>query len=93
MSDFTNVPKPAMLFGFAGVMPCLAASVMSVVYADTPQLLAVIEPVQVGFGACILSWLGAVHWGLEMAKYNGMYNACRSTVSISVESDSTRCFH
>ncbi|CAO3660062.1 unnamed protein product [Umbelopsis vinacea] len=71
MSDFTNVPKPAMLFGFAGVLPCLAASVMSVIYADTPQLLAFIEPVQVGFGACILSWLGAVHWGLEMAKYNG----------------------
>jgi hypothetical protein len=71
MSDFTNVPKPAMFFGFAGVLPCLAASVMSVVYADTPELLAFIEPVQVGFGACILSWLGAVHWGLEMGKYNG----------------------
>jgi hypothetical protein len=73
MSDFTNVPRPAMLFGFAGALPCLAASVMSVAYADSPELLAFIEPVQVGYGACILSWLGAIHWGLEMAEYNGKF--------------------
>lgn len=74
VSDFTAVPKPAMFFGFLGVLPCMAASVMSVYYADSPELLSFIEPVQVGFGACILSWLGAVHWGLEMAKYNGKVN-------------------
>jgi len=32
---------------------------------------AVIEPVQIGYGACVLSFMGAVHWGLEMVKYGG----------------------
>ncbi|KAG2181205.1 hypothetical protein INT43_008787 [Umbelopsis isabellina] len=82
MSDFTNVPRPAILFGFAGALPCLAASVMSIAYADTPELLAFIEPVQVGYGACILSWLGAIHWGLEMAKYNGTTGYARYSYGV-----------
>ncbi|KAG2185337.1 hypothetical protein INT44_002127 [Umbelopsis vinacea] len=81
-SDFTNVPKPAMFFGFLGVLPCMAASVMSVYYAESPELLSFIEPVQVGIGACILSWLGAVHWGLEMAKYNGSTGYARYSYGV-----------
>ncbi|KAK3724814.1 hypothetical protein LTR37_000862 [Vermiconidia calcicola] len=34
-------------------------------------LLHIIEPIQVGYGAVILSFLGAIHWGLEWAKYGG----------------------
>ncbi|KFY00641.1 hypothetical protein V490_01267 [Pseudogymnoascus sp. VKM F-3557] len=33
--------------------------------------LAVIEPIQIGYGAVILSFLGAIHWGLEYAGYGG----------------------
>jgi hypothetical protein len=33
------------------------------------QLLHLIEPVQIGYGASILSFLGAIHWGLEWAGY------------------------
>ncbi|KAI0834004.1 hypothetical protein F5Y06DRAFT_279988, partial [Hypoxylon sp. FL0890] len=32
------------------------------------QLLSVIEPIQLGYGAIIISFLGAVHWGLEYAE-------------------------
>ncbi|KAI0880188.1 uncharacterized protein GGS22DRAFT_175756 [Annulohypoxylon maeteangense] len=33
---------------------------------DTAQhLLGVIEPIQLGYGAIIISFLGAVHWGME----------------------------
>ncbi|KAI1471789.1 uncharacterized protein F4812DRAFT_415469 [Daldinia caldariorum] len=33
---------------------------------DTARhLLAVIEPIQLGYGAVIISFLGAVHWGME----------------------------
>ncbi|KAI0466098.1 hypothetical protein F4859DRAFT_498820 [Xylaria cf. heliscus] len=31
------------------------------------QLLATLEPIQLGYGAVIISFLGAVHWGLEYA--------------------------
>jgi len=34
-------------------------------------LLHIIEPIQIGYGAVILSFLGAIHWGLEYAKFGG----------------------
>ncbi|EAW10591.1 DUF3429 domain-containing protein [Aspergillus clavatus NRRL 1] len=34
-------------------------------------MLHMLEPIQVGYGAVILSFLGAVHWGLEWAGYGG----------------------
>ncbi|KAK6505303.1 hypothetical protein TWF481_007210 [Arthrobotrys musiformis] len=36
-------------------------------------ILSLLEPVQVGFGAVILSFLGAIHWGLEFAAYGGSH--------------------
>ncbi|KAM0347276.1 hypothetical protein ACHAPU_004794 [Fusarium lateritium] len=32
------------------------------------QLLSALEPVQLGYGAVIISFLGAIHWGLEYAE-------------------------
>ncbi|KAB8070873.1 hypothetical protein BDV29DRAFT_180126 [Aspergillus leporis] len=34
-------------------------------------MLHLLEPIQVGYGAVILSFLGAIHWGLEWAGYGG----------------------
>ncbi|KAJ9251253.1 hypothetical protein DTO280E4_479 [Paecilomyces variotii] len=34
-------------------------------------MLHMLEPIQVGYGAVILSFLGAIHWGLEWAGYGG----------------------
>ncbi|KAK2731472.1 hypothetical protein FQN57_003367 [Myotisia sp. PD_48] len=40
--------------------------------AESAELLMnVIEPLQIGYGAVILSFLGAIHWGLEWAGYGG----------------------
>ncbi|KAK6533218.1 hypothetical protein TWF281_007368 [Arthrobotrys megalospora] len=36
-------------------------------------VLDLLEPIQVGFGAVILSFLGAIHWGLEFAAYGGSH--------------------
>ncbi|KAK6503928.1 hypothetical protein TWF506_002150 [Arthrobotrys conoides] len=36
-------------------------------------VLGLLEPIQVGFGAVILSFLGAIHWGLEFAAYGGSH--------------------
>ncbi|MCJ1463975.1 hypothetical protein MMC07_002585 [Pseudocyphellaria aurata] len=35
-------------------------------------LLHIVEPLQIGYGAVIISFLGAIHWGLEWAKYGGV---------------------
>ncbi|KAG8737479.1 hypothetical protein FRC11_002016, partial [Ceratobasidium sp. 423] len=37
----------------------------------TMQLLNQIQHVQVTYGAVLLGFLGAIHWGLEFAKYGG----------------------
>jgi len=53
------------------------------VSAETAEhLLHILEPMQVGLGAIILSFLGAVHWGLEMAQYGGSHPYRRYTIGI-----------
>lgn len=43
-------------------------------------LLHVIEPLQIGYGAVIISFLGAINWGLEFAGYGGHYGYRRFAV-------------
>ncbi|TVY53306.1 hypothetical protein LCER1_G007915 [Lachnellula cervina] len=38
------------------------------------QLLEWITPIQIGYGAVIISFLGAIHWGLEYAGYGGYHS-------------------
>ncbi|OJJ71043.1 hypothetical protein ASPBRDRAFT_43954 [Aspergillus brasiliensis CBS 101740] len=45
-------------------------------------MLHMIEPIQVGYGAVILSFLGAVHWGLEWAGYGGKYGYKRYAAGV-----------
>ncbi|KAF8475603.1 hypothetical protein BDZ91DRAFT_186847 [Kalaharituber pfeilii] len=46
------------------------------------QLMRFLEPVQVGYGAVILSFLGAIHWGLEFAGYGGRKSVRRYAVGL-----------
>ncbi|PYI06488.1 hypothetical protein BO78DRAFT_397215 [Aspergillus sclerotiicarbonarius CBS 121057] len=45
-------------------------------------MLHMLEPIQVGYGAVILSFLGAVHWGLEWAGYGGKYGYKRYAAGV-----------
>ena len=46
------------------------------------SLLHVLEPLQVGYGAVILSFLGAIHWGLEFAGYGGRKSFRRYAIGL-----------
>nr|POE47216.1 hypothetical protein CFP56_00548 [Quercus suber] len=46
-------------------------------------LLHVIEPLQVGYGAVIISFLGAIHWGLEWAAYGGTKGYPRYMIGVT----------
>jgi len=46
------------------------------------QLLHFIEPLQIGYGASILSFLGAIHWGLEWAGYGGYQGYRRYAIGV-----------
>jgi hypothetical protein len=39
--------------------------------ATAQHLLDIIQPIQIGYGAVLLSFLGAIHWGLEFAGVGG----------------------
>ncbi|KAF2400951.1 hypothetical protein EJ06DRAFT_548845 [Trichodelitschia bisporula] len=45
-------------------------------------LLHLLEPLQVGYGAVILSFLGAIHWGLEFAGYGGHQGYRRYAIGV-----------
>ncbi|KAH0293176.1 hypothetical protein M436DRAFT_81254 [Aureobasidium namibiae CBS 147.97] len=44
--------------------------------------LHVLEPLQVGYGAVIISFLGAIHWGLEFAGYGGHQGYKRYAIGV-----------
>ncbi|KAF8453096.1 hypothetical protein BGX38DRAFT_1065559, partial [Terfezia claveryi] len=48
----------------------------------TESLLNVLEPLQVGYGAVILSFLGAIHWGLEFAGYGNRKSFRRYAIGL-----------
>jgi len=45
-------------------------------------LVHVLEPLQVGYGAVIISFLGAIHWGLEFAGYGGHQGYRRYAIGV-----------
>lgn len=49
---------------------------------NATQLLGLLEPLQIGYGASILSFLGAIHWGLEWAGYGGYQGYKRYAIGV-----------
>ncbi|KAI9046634.1 hypothetical protein LZ554_009376 [Drepanopeziza brunnea f. sp. 'monogermtubi'] len=41
------------------------------------QLLDIVTPIQIGYGAVIISFLGAIHWGMEYAGFGGYHSYSR----------------
>ena len=68
-----SVPTPAAWLGGAGVIP-FAAGALGAWALPAPWDLWALQA-QVFYGACILSFMGAVHWGLAMADYGGVPGA------------------
>ncbi|MEW5299458.1 MAG: hypothetical protein WDW36_002473 [Sanguina aurantia] len=58
-------PVPAFL-GFAGAIPFLSLTPAVVNAAGFSQFVDILAGVQVEYGAVVVSFLGAVHWGLAM---------------------------
>ncbi|KAJ4371479.1 hypothetical protein N0V83_004696 [Neocucurbitaria cava] len=49
---------------------------------DAIRLLHLLEPLQIGYGASILSFLGAIHWGLEWAGFGGYQGYKRYAIGV-----------
>ncbi len=57
------VPRPALVLGLAGIAPFAAGALAVWVW---PGWAGVALRSQLGYGACILSFLGGVHWGFAL---------------------------
>ncbi len=57
-------PRPARLLGYLGLLPFVGGAVAVWVAAPGPAALA--ERALLAYAAIILSFMGAVHWGLAM---------------------------
>lgn len=60
------VPRPALVLGFAGLIPFLAGSA-GVWLLPYPAFVLALN-LMMAYAAVILSFLGAVHWGLALAQ-------------------------
>lgn len=83
-----RVPRPALLWGAAGIIPYVSTAGASVYLARQAHMVAQgldshidfetasalllhAENVQITFGAVLLSFLGAIHWGFEFSRFGG----------------------
>ncbi|MEO9960658.1 MAG: DUF3429 domain-containing protein [Nisaea sp.] len=64
MPSFQDVPRPALILGFGGLVPFYAISLP--VWLTDPLYGYVLIDSLITYGAAILSFLGAVHWGAAM---------------------------
>ena len=65
MSNHINKPSlTALLLGFGGLIPFVGLSGLSVLTAGTHQQTLLFS--LLAYGATIISFLGAIHWGLTM---------------------------
>jgi Protein of unknown function (DUF3429) len=61
-----QVPVPATLLGFGGLLPFAITAVATISLAD-PAMQDVARRALVAYGAVILSFLGGVRWGVAIA--------------------------
>ncbi|HEV7268952.1 MAG TPA: DUF3429 domain-containing protein [Falsiroseomonas sp.] len=74
----TSLPTPARLLGSAGLIPFLGLTVG--VWAGWPGA----APALAGYGATILAFLGAVHWGLALRAPASERHADRARFGLGV---------
>ena len=61
-----SIPKVPKILGFAGALPFLALTPMTATTLGYDHLIKETAEGQVAYGALIVSFLGAVHWGIAM---------------------------
>lgn len=64
-SQETSIPRPALILGFAGLLP-LVGSLLIVMFGSTPAQHLVGERMFLAYSATILAFLGGVRWGAAL---------------------------
>lgn len=73
------IPKPAVYLGFSGAIPFVSLALASFA---SEQYLTQISTAQLSYAACILTFLGGVHWGKELVLKNNDPSMYTLTISV-----------
>lgn len=76
--SLSRLPLPARAYGFAGLIPFFAGAAGAWIAA--PGEAGWILRAQVAYGAVILSFLGALHWGVALGR-SGTASEARRTMT------------
>lgn len=71
-----RLPPIAVVVGLAGLLPFLGCGFGTLAFHDPVQAARALTAL-IAYGAVILSFLGAVHWGLALADETGLAEASR----------------
>ncbi len=68
MNDFQDIPRPARVFGLAGLLPFIAGALFCWVQTTIPVFTGEFTGsfILLSYGAVILSFLGGIRWGVAM---------------------------
>ena len=59
------IPRPALVYALAGLLPFLACTVLVFLRGDDTQVAVTVEAL---YAAVILSFLGGARWGIEIPR-------------------------
>ena len=82
MQAASQIPRPAFLLGWLGVLPFAAFALLAATGGVLPRGAAMSGLVL--YGAIILSFMGGAQWGLAMVTTRGSPGAMGSRLAISV---------
>ena len=71
-----RLPPIAVVVGLAGLLPFLGCGFGTLAFRDPAPAARALDAL-IAYGAVILSFLGAVHWGLALADETGLAEAPR----------------
>lgn len=70
-----DVPTPAAVLGFLGVVPFIVCAVLIWRVTDPAWVSEAVANAQVAYGTVILSYLGGIRWGLAIGGYGALDEA------------------
>jgi len=82
------VPKVAAILGFSGLIPMAAGSYGAYFLSASQASLAIYY--QMTYGVALMSFMGAVHWGLAMSQYSSVSEVLKKSTSTEQTPEGTQ---
>ena len=83
LENRTALKRHASRLGYAGLIPFVGLSALSAFFYGDTQLQQLVGESLVGYGAVIISFLGALHWAKAISAVSGKDHVLRMSFAVS----------